>query len=91
MLHPKKNSVKKLKQKSTLILNEKLLNRNREATKAAFEKIKPTHVIHLAAKVGGLYGNMRGNLHFFVSFSDYFLQSIYWKFTALVFKIKMFI
>jgi len=38
---------------------------DRAATKAVFEKIKPTHVIHLAAKVGGLYGNMRGNLHFF--------------------------
>lgn len=38
---------------------------NREATKAMFEKVKPTHVIHLAAKVGGLYGNMKANLQFF--------------------------
>lgn len=38
---------------------------NREETKAVFEKHKPTHVIHLAAKVGGLYGNMRANLQFF--------------------------
>ena len=30
-----------------------------------FEKYQPTHVIHLAAKVGGLYGNMRANLEFF--------------------------
>lgn len=37
----------------------------RESTKAMFERIKPTHVIHLAAKVGGLYGNMRANLEFF--------------------------
>ncbi|CAK8697960.1 GDP-L-fucose synthase-like [Clavelina lepadiformis] len=38
---------------------------DRNATKVAFEKYKPTHVIHLAAKVGGLYGNMRANLQFF--------------------------
>jgi len=38
---------------------------DRESTKKMFEKIKPTHVIHLAAKVGGLYGNMRANLEFF--------------------------
>ncbi|KEG11662.1 GDP-L-fucose synthetase [Trypanosoma grayi] len=30
-----------------------------EATKAVFEKYKPTHVIHLAAKVGGLFKNMK--------------------------------
>ena len=30
-----------------------------------FEKHRPTHVIHLAAKVGGLYGNMKANLEFF--------------------------
>jgi len=30
-----------------------------------FERIQPTHVIHLAAKVGGLYGNMKANLEFF--------------------------
>merc|ERR1712199_40663 len=34
-------------------------------TKALFEKFKPTHVFHLAAKVGGLYGNMKANLEFF--------------------------
>jgi len=38
---------------------------DRESTKAMFEKVKPTHVIHLAAKVGGLYGNMKANLEFF--------------------------
>jgi len=32
---------------------------NREATAALFAKYKPTHVIHLAAFVGGLYRNMR--------------------------------
>jgi len=39
--------------------------KDREQTKAMFEKVKPTHVIHLAAKVGGLYGNMKANLEFF--------------------------
>ncbi|XP_016098313.1 GDP-L-fucose synthase-like isoform X1 [Sinocyclocheilus grahami] len=35
-----------------------------EETRAAFEKHRPTHVIHLAAMVGGLYKNMRQNLDF---------------------------
>lgn len=33
-------------------------------TKKLFEKYKPTHVIHLAAKVGGLFDNMSNNLDF---------------------------
>jgi len=37
---------------------------NKEETRKLFEKVKPTHVIHLAAKVGGLYGNMKANLDF---------------------------
>jgi len=32
--------------------------RDRKSTEAIFEKFKPTHVIHLAAKVGGLFANM---------------------------------
>lgn len=32
--------------------------RVRSETDAIFEKYKPTHVIHLAAKVGGLFANM---------------------------------
>lgn len=32
--------------------------RDRKATEAVFEKYQPTHVIHLAAKVGGLFANM---------------------------------
>lgn len=32
--------------------------RVRKDTEAIFEKYKPTHVIHLAAKVGGLFANM---------------------------------
>lgn len=33
-------------------------------TKLLFEKHRPTHVIHLAAKVGGLFSNMSDNLGF---------------------------
>ncbi len=32
--------------------------RDRKDTDAIFAKYKPTHVIHLAAKVGGLFANM---------------------------------
>ena len=35
------------------------------ATAALFDKHKPTHVVHLAAKVGGLFANMAGNLAFY--------------------------
>ncbi|ROL43048.1 GDP-L-fucose synthase [Anabarilius grahami] len=35
-----------------------------EETRAVFQKHRPTHVIHLAALVGGLYRNMRQNLDF---------------------------
>eukprot|EP01138_Halocafeteria_seosinensis_P010313 gb/GECG01010531.1/.p1 GENE.gb/GECG01010531.1/~~gb/GECG01010531.1/.p1 ORF type:complete len:150 (+),score=16.10 gb/GECG01010531.1/:1-450(+) len=36
-----------------------------EQTKQVFEKIKPTHVIHLAAFVGGLFRNMKYKVEFF--------------------------
>jgi GDP-L-fucose synthase len=35
-----------------------------EQTKALFEREKPTHVVHLAAKVGGLFANLDGNIQF---------------------------
>lgn len=35
------------------------------STKRVFEKHQPTHVIHLAAMVGGLYKNLQYNLDFF--------------------------
>ncbi|CAJ0872548.1 6113_t:CDS:2, partial [Entrophospora sp. SA101] len=38
--------------------------KSKEATKAIFEKYKPTHIIHLAALVGGLYKNMKFKLDF---------------------------
>ena len=33
--------------------------RDRKETDAIFERVKPTHVIHLAAKVGGLFANLK--------------------------------
>ena len=38
---------------------------DRKATEAIFEKYKPTHVIHLAAKVGGLFANMAEKVEFY--------------------------
>jgi GDP-L-fucose synthase len=38
---------------------------NKEETLEYFKKHKPTHIIHLAAMVGGLYKNLRHNLDFF--------------------------
>jgi len=39
--------------------------RDRKATEAIFEKHQPTHVIHLAAKVGGLFANMAQKVEFY--------------------------
>ncbi|XP_068434685.1 GDP-L-fucose synthase-like isoform X2 [Clinocottus analis] len=47
-------------------------------TRAVFEKYRPTHVIHLAAKVGGLYLHMKKNLHFLrenIKINDNVLQT----------------
>ena len=41
--------------------------RDASQTRALFEKVKPTHVIHLAAFVGGLFRNLKYNLDFLVS------------------------
>jgi len=38
---------------------------DRKETEAIFEKYKPTHVIHLAAKVGGLFANMAEKVEFY--------------------------
>lgn len=38
---------------------------DKESTKALFEKTKPTHVIHLAARVGGLFGNLKFKVEFY--------------------------
>ena len=39
----------------------------REAAAALFADVRPTHVLHLAAKVGGLYANMKDNVGFWRS------------------------
>jgi len=39
--------------------------RNAQETKKIFERVKPTHVIHLAARVGGLFANMKYKVEFF--------------------------
>jgi len=44
-----------------------------DQTKALFNKYHPTHVIHLAAMVGGLFHNMSHNLDFLVSFTQFIL------------------
>lgn len=49
-------------------------------TKALFDKVKPTHVIHLAAMVGGLFHNMNNNLDFLrknLQINDNVLQTAY--------------
>ncbi|XP_069009076.1 GDP-L-fucose synthase-like [Embiotoca jacksoni] len=49
-----------------------------EETRAAFERHRPTHVIHLAAVVGGLFKNMKYNLDFWrnnIHINDNVLQA----------------
>ncbi len=38
---------------------------SREETEAIFKKYNPTYVIHLAAKVGGLFANMAEKVDFY--------------------------
>lgn len=40
--------------------------RDRAHTRALFDRVRPTHVIHLAARVGGLFANQADNRGFFV-------------------------
>nr|SVE80842.1 EOG090X09NN [Daphnia magna] len=50
------------------------------ATQRIFERYKPTHVIHLAAMVGGLFNNMKHNLDFLrnnILINDNVLQNSY--------------
>ncbi|CAG7834041.1 unnamed protein product [Allacma fusca] len=54
--------------------------RDPKAVREYFEKQQPTHVIHLAAMVGGLYHNMRNNLEFLrnnIQINDNVLQTSY--------------
>ena len=43
--------------------------RDKKATEAIFQRVQPTHVIHLAAKVGGLFANMAQKVRLSVFFS----------------------
>lgn len=43
----------------------KLIHRDRESSRAVFEKFKPDFVVHLAAKVGGLFNNMAHKVEFY--------------------------
>src|SRR5947209_8725058 len=48
------------------IKSKKVLDlRKKEDVQYLFDKFHPTHVIHLAARVGGLFDNMENNKHFF--------------------------
>jgi len=54
--------------------------RDREVVREIFKKHKPTHVIHLAASVGGLYNNMKHNLDFLrdnIMINDNVLQTAF--------------
>jgi len=53
--------------------------RDRKATEAIFDKFKPTHVIHLAAKVGGLFANLAQKVssdYFFICKTNYRMDGI---------------
>jgi GDP-L-fucose synthase len=53
------NALRQLKPKNTYFASRKDANlTDFDETKKLFRKVKPTHVIHLAAKVGGIGGNM---------------------------------
>ena len=39
--------------------------RSREQTSALFERLRPTYVVHLAARVGGLFANMKDKVGFY--------------------------
>ena len=47
--------------RSALALNDRS---DKEATRLIFEKYQPTHVVHLAARVGGLFANMKYKVEF---------------------------
>ena len=52
--------------------------RVREDTDKIFDKFQPTHVIHLAAKVGGLFANLSQKVSFGVAVCDVCLDGDDW-------------
>lgn len=65
----------------------KIAIRDAIATKNLFEKYQPTHVIHLAAMVGGLFRNMRHNLDFMV-ICFYYLKNEYILYAGFTYNIE---
>jgi GDP-L-fucose synthase len=59
-------TLRKLNKKSTKFLLISIFSSDLASTRELFKKHNPTHVIHLAAMVGGLFHNMSDNLNFFV-------------------------
>ncbi|KAG6875685.1 hypothetical protein C0992_002837 [Termitomyces sp. T32_za158] len=57
--------------------------RDAEQTRLLFEQYQPTHVIHLAALVGGLFKNMKYKVHLLDSFPSTILTLIYPQLTFL--------
>ena len=54
---------------------------DREETFALFDRFKPTHVIHLAAKVGGLYANQSDRVGFYrlnTVYNDNVMEAARW-------------
>jgi len=47
------------------LMTEHAVSSDRAATERLFRKYKPTHVIHLAAFVGGLFNNLAHNVEFY--------------------------
>jgi len=63
--HIKENAAKHAHEKWVYLSSKDGDLRKLEDTQKIFEKYKPTHVIHLAAMVGGLFKNMKYKLQFF--------------------------
>lgn len=58
------NGIKKKKERWVFLSSKDGDLRDRKSTELIFEKYKPTHVVHLAAKVGGLFANMSKKVDF---------------------------
>lgn len=50
--------------------------RDKAQTVALFQAIKPTHVIHLAARVGGLFTNMKFKVEFYREARTNYVSSV---------------
>ncbi|CAD6185662.1 unnamed protein product [Caenorhabditis auriculariae] len=65
-IHQVVNSSEKREDENWVFISSRDCNlEDLNETRALFERVKPTHVIHLAAMVGGLFHNLAHNLQFF--------------------------